>query len=235
MRKAIKTDSRYYIFMEFCNGSDLKEMMELKRWKVPPAVIQQIVFQLVNGFYDMMKELVIHRDLKLQNIMLHFPDETERLKGLTSSEKKEYLSTVDLMTTRFEIKIADFGFSKKLKRKDQINKTICGTPLYMAPQVVQKNTYSYKADIWSIGVILFELLKGETPFHAKNRAEFEEKVKASDYGFSERVKEKLTLETILFLSQCLQHDENLRKDVQDLVDHPYIVKTYDEQMKLNQA
>lgn len=203
MRKAIKTDSRYYIFMEFCNGSDLKEVMELKKWRVVPAVIQQILFQLVNGFYDMMKELVIHRDLKLQNIMLHFPDETERLKSLTSSEKKEYLKTVDLLTTRFEIKIADFGFSKKLKRKDQVNKTICGTPLYMAPQVVQKNTYSYKADIWSIGVILFELLKGETPFHAKNRAEFEEKVKASDYGFTESVKEKLTLETILFLSQCL--------------------------------
>lgn len=104
--------------MEFCNGSDLKEMMELKRWKVPPHVIQMILFQLVNGFHDMMKELVIHRDLKLQNIMLHFPDETDRLKGLTSGEKKEFLTNVDLMTTRFEIKIADFGFSKKLKRKD---------------------------------------------------------------------------------------------------------------------
>ena len=65
--------------------------------------------------------------------MLHFPDDTERLKGLTSSEKKMYLSNVDLMTTRFEIKIADFGFSKKLKRIDQLNETICGTPLYMAP------------------------------------------------------------------------------------------------------
>ena len=65
MRKAIKTDSRYYIFMEYCNGSDLKELMELKRWKVSPQVIQKILFQLVNGFYDMMRELVIHRDLKL--------------------------------------------------------------------------------------------------------------------------------------------------------------------------
>lgn len=65
MRKAIRTDSRYYIFTEFCNGSDLKEMMELKHWKVPPAAIQRIVFQLVNGFNDMMKELIIHRNLTL--------------------------------------------------------------------------------------------------------------------------------------------------------------------------
>jgi len=51
--------------MEFCNGSDLKELMELKNWKIPPKVIQTIMQQLVNGFNDMMNVLVIHRDLKL--------------------------------------------------------------------------------------------------------------------------------------------------------------------------
>lgn len=74
MRKAIKTDSRYYIFMEYCNGSDLKEIMELKQQKLAPSVIQTIMRQLVTGFNDMMMVLVIHRDLKLQNIMMHFPD-----------------------------------------------------------------------------------------------------------------------------------------------------------------
>ena len=65
MRKAIKTDSRYYIFMEYCNGSDLKEIMELKQQKLGPSVIQTIMHQLVTGFNDMMSVLVIHRDLKL--------------------------------------------------------------------------------------------------------------------------------------------------------------------------
>lgn len=51
----------------------------------------------------------------------------------------------------------------------------------MAPQVVQKSSYSYKADIWSIGVILFELLNGLTPFHARSRKEFESKVQACDF------------------------------------------------------
>lgn len=77
MRKAIKTDSRYYIFMEFCNGSDLKEIMELKKYHIDPSIIQKIMYQLVHGFYDMMAVLVIHRDLKLQNIMMHFPDYNE--------------------------------------------------------------------------------------------------------------------------------------------------------------
>ena len=65
MRKAIKTDARYYIFMEFCNGSDLKELMEVKKWKITPNIIQKIMYQLINGFNDMMAVLVIHRDLKL--------------------------------------------------------------------------------------------------------------------------------------------------------------------------
>lgn len=87
---------------------------------------------IVMGFNDMMQVLVIHRDLKLQNIMLHFPQNDE-LRTMNKEQKKSFLREVNLLTTPFEIKIADFGFSKKLKRLDQINKTICGTPLYMAP------------------------------------------------------------------------------------------------------
>lgn len=65
MKKAIKTDARYYIFMEYCNGSDLKELMESKGWQLDPVSVQKIMYQLVNGFHDMMDVLVIHRDLKL--------------------------------------------------------------------------------------------------------------------------------------------------------------------------
>ena len=66
----------------------------------------------------MMSVLVIHRDLKLQNIMLHFPDETENLMRMTREEKKKFLRSVDLDNVKFEIKIADFGFSKKLRSKN---------------------------------------------------------------------------------------------------------------------
>lgn len=65
--------------------------------------------------------------------MLHFPDETTNLMNMTKEEKKKFMHNIDLSKTNFEIKIADFGFSKKLRTKGQINKTICGTPLYMAP------------------------------------------------------------------------------------------------------
>ena len=153
---------------------------------------------------------------------------------MTKDQKKQFLRDVDLEKTNFEIKITDFGFSKKLKNKNQINLTTCGTPLYMAPQVVDKKSYGYKSDIWSIGVILFELLNGLTPFHSKNRAEFEGKVEQSDYSFKDSVVQNLTLEAISFLSSCLQHVEADRKCITELITHPYITTKFYDQHKLDQ-
>ena len=65
MQKAIKTEKRYYIMMEFCNGGDLKELMDAKLWKISPTTVQKIMKQLVIGANDMLDQLVIHRDLKL--------------------------------------------------------------------------------------------------------------------------------------------------------------------------
>jgi len=65
--------------------------------------------------------------------MLHLPDHTESLMKMTKDEKKDFFNALDMTKVNFEVKIADFGFSKKLKSKKERNKTICGTPLYMAP------------------------------------------------------------------------------------------------------
>ena len=165
--------------------------------------------------------------------MLHFPDLNDDILNMNSSEKREFLRDVDLTTVNFEIKIADFGFSKRLKYKSQVNRTICGTPLYMAPQVVEYNAYSYKADIWSLGVILFELLNGQTPFHASSRPEFEKKVRACQFTLRDHTIDNLTVESVLFLGNCLRHNEDDRKCISELISHPYITTRFEDQVKIS--
>lgn len=71
---------------------------------------------------------------------------------------------MDLQKTPFTIKIGDLGFSKILDNINALNETYCGTPINMAPEMLNKGTYNYKADVWSIGTMLFELLTGFSPF-----------------------------------------------------------------------
>ena len=91
LKKAIKTDARYYMFMEYCNGGDLKDLMEIKRWNLSCEIIQTIMKQLVQGFNDMISVLVIHRDLKLQNIRLHFPDDVDTLMNMNQEERHRFI------------------------------------------------------------------------------------------------------------------------------------------------
>jgi serine/threonine protein kinase len=83
----------------------------------------------------------------------------------------------------FEIRIADFGFSKYLEdAKSETTATFCGTPLYMSPQIVDGNQhYSYKTDIWSLGVIYYELLTGKHPFTADKMTQLAKNMSAGFY------------------------------------------------------
>lgn len=76
---------------------------------------------------------------------------------------------MDLSTEEFLVKIADLGLAKEVVSiNDDFAETTCGSPLYMSPQVLQGGQYNYKADIWSIGALYFELLTGFCPFTGNN-------------------------------------------------------------------
>jgi serine/threonine protein kinase len=77
---------------------------------------------------------------------------------------KDWLRSVDLSKTNYIIKIADLGFSRVLKEPSEVCLTYCGTPINMAPEVLNRVSYNFKADVWSLGTVLYELLVGESPF-----------------------------------------------------------------------
>lgn len=138
------TDCDYiYIIMECC-AFDLNHYLTKIRKNTPISEerAKNYFKQLAEAFKYLRDRNIVHRDLKPHNLLL--------------TENARY------------IKIADFGFARSLHRND-LAQTLCGSPLYMAPEVLSKNDYTIKADIWSLGVILFEILFGYHPYHeAKN-------------------------------------------------------------------
>lgn len=73
----------------------------------------------------------------------------------------------------FVVKIADLGFAREA---EDMMESYCGTPLNMAPEILEKRLYSYKADLWSLGVILFELVTGDPPFTAHTKCELKQNI-----------------------------------------------------------
>ena len=105
------------------------------------------MFQLIQGLKYLHSNNIIHRDLKPNNLFLD---------------------------DKLELKIGDFGLIAKLTNNKERRKTICGTPCYMAPEIYEPDEkgYSFEVDIWSIGVIIFNLLTGQLPFYDENKDRF---------------------------------------------------------------
>jgi len=92
--------------------------------------------QLINAYKSLYENNIVHRDIKTDNIF--FKDD--------------------------RLKLADFGFSKRLKYPDDLMQTSLGSPLYMAPEVLNNDVYGSKADLWSCGVILYQMLFNSLPY-----------------------------------------------------------------------
>ncbi|CDW74806.1 protein kinase domain containing protein [Stylonychia lemnae] len=223
--KAYKSTSRHYLITELCNAGDLSSLVRSRsRLYEDEAII--ILRQLVQGLLDIASSSIIHRDLKLANILLHFPERD--LLTLKKEERIAFIKNVNLREEKFEVKISDFGFAKITNPLDQKSNfrdnTICGTPAYMSPdQIIDKNTnYTEKFDIWSLGAIYYELLVGNPPFTDKTRQNFERKLIEGNYEFPSN--NIISAEGMQFISRCLQYKEDHRASIIELSDSQYILQ-----------
>ncbi|KAF9679978.1 hypothetical protein SADUNF_Sadunf06G0072200 [Salix dunnii] len=154
----IEVPGRILIVLEYCKGGDLSMYIQ-RHGKVSEAIAKHFMQQLAAGLQILRDNNLIHRDLKPQNLLLFTSDNNEVLK------------------------IADFGFARSLQPSD-LAETMCGSPLYMAPEIMQLQKYDAKADLWSVGAILFQLVTGKTPFTGNNQLQLlQNVVKSTELQF----------------------------------------------------
>ncbi|KNE71925.1 ULK/ULK protein kinase [Allomyces macrogynus ATCC 38327] len=157
--------------------------------------------QLVSALEFLHRHSLMHRDLKPQNLLLTPPSLPSAARAasagfsplfpVTAQHAARFLSPEDLddasdtasVTTALQllprlpdVKLADFGFARYLPTPTSLAETLCGSPLYMAPEILRYEKYDQKADLWSVGVILYELWFGRVPYRAQNHIEILRKI-----------------------------------------------------------
>jgi serine/threonine protein kinase len=121
----------------------------------------------------------------------------------------------------FEFKIGDMGLAKELNPlNNNLTSTFAGTPLYMAPEVVGGKNYDFKADVWSVGTLLFQLLTGSFPFKGNNLEQLKQNISLGCYSIPKDT--KISLGCIDFLNKCLRINHAKRKYWDELLKHPFI-------------
>lgn len=206
MFQAYVHDNKLWMMLEFCPGGAMDDIvLDLERG-LDENVIRVICRQSVEALAFLHERGVIHRDLKAGNILL-------RENG--------------------SIKLADFGVSAKNKKLSQRRDTFIGTPYWMAPEVVitetcKDNPYTYKADIWSLGITLIELAEMQPPYHEMHPMRVLFKITKSDPpGLS--CKSNWSAEFHDFIKDCLIKDPTVRSSAQALLEHPFIREVSDNQ------
>jgi len=141
----------------------MNELLRRRKRLTEPEVMY-FMMHLIEGTMYMHSNNVIHRDLKLGNLFL---------------------------SRNLEVKIGDLGLATKLNTAEERRTTICGTPNYIAPEIIDGkkggNGHSFEVDIWSIGVILYTLLFGRPPYEAKDVKATYQRILNNEYSFPENV------------------------------------------------
>ena len=202
-------------------------MLEAKGGFLNEVDARRILIQVVRGVAAMHERDIMHRDLKLDNIMVHFPSLSYNRLFDRTFKLFEYITEFNL-DEDFQVKLADLGLARKVDA-DEMSETFCGTPLYMAPEVARGDPYEHQADIWSVGCIFYQLLVGWLPFTANNAFQLVKVLEEGTYFLPKFV--EVSEDCIRILTRCLQYDVKERLNWRDLIEDPYITnemyKCYD--------
>ena len=224
------TKNNTYIALEYCNGGNLHEYQKFYQKTTKTTLnelyIQKIMKQITAGLEFMHLNKIIHRDIKLENILINFDKYPNlAIKGkLPPKVKYENISLSD----SFTIKIADLGFSKNIEVSN-ITATVLGTPINMSPDIVnnyvsdETKSYNTSVDLWSLGAITYELLTGKQAFSGSQFQEVFKQIMEGKYTLPSSM--VVSVEIISFINGLLQFYPEKRLNWEQIKTHPFLTKS----------
>lgn len=192
-----ETETKLYLFMELMSGGELFDRIVDKGHFTEQDAIG-VSTKLIGSIKYLHEHGIAHRDLKPENMLM----------------------TND--TINAEVKITDFGLSKFFDEQSAVMQTPCGTPGYIAPEVLHMKGYGKACDVWSLGVIIYILLCGFPPFYADNDALLYEKIKRGEFEFLRPYWDPISDCAKDLIRKMLTVDPQQRITCQGALDHPWL-------------
>ena len=218
----IEKKKEYWLVIEYCNGGSLVKALKYHITKynkpVPENIVRHFIKNILTAVIYLNNKNIIHRDIKSDNILLHYDNEE------------------DLLSNNFikaKIKLIDFGFARYLD-ENELAGSLVGTPMYMDPNVLKtflesksrvvQGFYDQKVDVWSLGILTYELLIGIVPFMSKDIKGLFQNVNKRDFYIPKEEKRDFYLSEygIKFIDKTLNIDPNLRPLPSELINDPWI-------------
>eukprot|EP00050_Salpingoeca_kvevrii_P020597 m.100476 g.100476 ORF g.100476 m.100476 type:complete len:369 (-) comp8931_c0_seq3:91-1197(-) len=193
-----ETEKHVFLVMELATGGELFErIMERGVFSEPEAA--RCIRQVLSGIEYLHQQGIAHRDLKPENLLYFTLHRDSRLM------------------------ISDFGFAKIVDRsRSQLMNTSCGSPEYIAPEILLGRPYSFAVDLWSLGVITFILLAGYMPFDEKRKPLLFQKIMNAEYEFRKEQWARVSDSGRDFVSKLLVRDPACRMSASQALQHPWI-------------
>ena len=182
-----------YVLLELCYNQTLHELVK-RRKKLTELEAQYYVFYIVKTLQYLHNLKIIHRDLKLANIFL---------------------------TENMQIKLGDFGLATQLEFDGERKRSLCGTPNYIAPEILNGKTgHSFEVDIWCIGIILYILLIGKPPFETNNALETYKRIKSKNFSFPQG--ERISIPAKELIESILVTEPYKRPSLQEILESDFM-------------
>lgn len=188
-------DVNVYILLELCPNQSMNELVR-RRKRLTEIEVQCYCKQILDALKYLHAHRIIHRDLKLGNLFL---------------------------SDKLEVKLGDFGLAAKLEFDGERKRTVCGTPNYIAPEILEGTQgHSYEVDVWSFGVVMYTLLVGKPPFETNDVKTTYRRIKMNAYSFPDHV--AVSDEAKSVITRILRSEPQSRPTLEEIAGHDFFQK-----------